>query len=206
MELASAALGPEDLLARARAGDRDALGQLLAAYRDYLALLARVQVGRRLRGKVDAQDLVQEACLKAHRHFARFRGRTEREWTAWLRQILATTAANLVRRYLGSRARDPRLERDLADAIDQSSRGLEAGFALPHSTPSQPAARREQAVLRAAALARLPDDHREAVILRHLEGLTFPDVAARMGRSVDSVKKLWARGLARLREQMRDPS
>ena len=206
MTLASATLGPEDLLARARAGDRDALGRLLATYHDYLSLLARIQVGRRLQGKVDAQDLVQEACLKAHRHFARFRGRTEREWTAWLRQILATTAANLVRRYLGSQGRDPRLERELADAFDQSSRCLEGGFALPHSTPSQQAARREQAVILAAALARLLDEYREAVILRHLEGLSFPDVAARMGRSVDSVKKLWARGLARLREQMRDPS
>ena len=196
----------EDLLALARTGDRAALGQLLDGYRDYLALLARLQVRQRLKGKVDPADLIQETYLKAHRHFATFRGRTEREWTAWLRQILATSAANQVRHYLGSKGRDPRLERELADAFADSSRCLEAGFALPQSTPSQQAARREQAVLLAEALARLPDDQREAVILRHLEGLSFPDVATQMGRSVDSVKKLWARGLARLREQMRSPS
>jgi RNA polymerase sigma-70 factor, ECF subfamily len=206
MPTLSPARAPEDLLALAQAGDGEALGQLLAMYRDYLALLARLQVRQRLQGKVDAQDLVQETYLKAHRHFARFRGTTEREWTAWLRQILATSAANLVRHYLGSKGRDPRLERELADAFADSSRCLEGGFALPQSTPSQQAVRREQAVLLAAALARLPEDQREAVILRHLEALTFPEVAEQMGRSVDSVKKLWARGLARLREQMRSPS
>ncbi|MBO0700530.1 MAG: sigma-70 family RNA polymerase sigma factor [Zavarzinella sp.] len=205
MATRTAPAAPEDLLARARAGDRDALGRLLGLYHNYLGLLARLQVRGRLQGKVDPADLVQETFLKAHRHFAAFRGSTEREWTAWLRQILATTAANLVRHYLGNRGRDPRLERELADAFDASSRCLEAGFALPGSTPSQQASRREQAVLLAEALARLPEDHREAVILRHLEGLTFPEVADRMGRSVDSVKKLWARGLARLRDLMRSP-
>jgi RNA polymerase sigma-70 factor (ECF subfamily) len=82
MATLSAARTPEDLLARAQAGDREALGQLLALYRDYLELLARLQVRPRLKGKLDAQDLVQETFLKAHRHFAQFRGTSEREWTA----------------------------------------------------------------------------------------------------------------------------
>ena len=203
MTALSAPGSPDQLLARAQAGDGPALGQLLALYHNYLNLLARLQVRRRLQGKVDPADLVQETFLKAHRHFATFRGATEREWTAWLRQILATSAANLVRHYLGNRGRDPRLEREMVDAFDESSRCLEGGFGLVQSTPSQQAVRREQAVLLAEALARLPEDHREAVILRHLEGLTFPEVADRMGRTVDSVKKLWARGLARLRDLMR---
>jgi RNA polymerase sigma-70 factor (ECF subfamily) len=59
--------------------------------------------------------------------------------------------------------------------------------------------RREQAVLLADALGRLPADYREVIILRQLEGLSFPEVARHMNRSQDSVKKLWVRGLARLR-------
>jgi RNA polymerase sigma-70 factor (ECF subfamily) len=59
--------------------------------------------------------------------------------------------------------------------------------------------RREQRVILADALAKLPDEYREAVVLRFLEGLSFAEVAARMGRSVDSVRKLWTRGLAQLR-------
>jgi RNA polymerase sigma-70 factor (ECF subfamily) len=60
---------PERLLVLARAGDVAALGRLLERYRGYLALLARLQIGRRLRGKVDAADMVQEAFLKAARDF-----------------------------------------------------------------------------------------------------------------------------------------
>jgi RNA polymerase sigma-70 factor (ECF subfamily) len=68
------------------------------------------------------------------------------------------------------------------------------------ASPSQQAVQREQAVLLADALERLPKDYRDIIILRHLEGLTFPEVARRMERTVDSVEKLWLRALARLRK------
>ena len=193
---------PGCLLRLARAGHGDALGRLLELYHSYLALLARVQIGRRLQGKVDPADLVQETFLEAHRDFAQFRGSTEEELVAWLRQILACNLANLVRHYLGTQRRNVRLERELADELDQSSRALDRSLAGRHSSPSQQAARREQAVLLADALEQLPDDYRDVLVLRHLEGLTFPQVSARMGRSLDSVEKLWMRGLARLRQIM----
>ena len=191
---------PEHLLQEARAGDAATLGRLLELYRRYLALLARVQIGQRLQGKVDASDLVQETFLEAHRHFARFRGASEAEVVRWLRQILAAKLADLLRRYLGTQGRDVRLERDIEDAFDRSSVLLDRGLVAPQSSPSQQAARREQAVLLADALGELPDDYREVLVLRHLEGLTFPEVARRMGRSLDSVEKLWMRALARLRQ------
>src|SRR5262249_18694074 len=87
------------LLRRARAGDGLALGELLERYRNYLKLLARLQGDRRLKGKFDASDLVQETFLEAHRDFDQFRGVTERELAAWLRQILVSNLANLVRHY-----------------------------------------------------------------------------------------------------------
>jgi RNA polymerase sigma-70 factor (ECF subfamily) len=195
---------PEQLLALARAGGGPALGELLELYRGYLALLARLQIGRRLQGKVDAADLVQETFLEAHRHFAEFRGTVEAELVCWLRQILAGLLANLVRRF-GTQRRDVRLEQELADELDRSSRVLDQSLAVPQSTPSQRAVRREQAVLLADALDRLPDDYREVIILHHLEGLTFPEIARRMGRSVDSVKNLWARALAHLRRSLGGP-
>src|SRR6266849_4077004 len=64
---------PEQLIPMARSGDGQALGQLLELYRNYLTLLARLQIGRRLQSKVDATDLVQDTFLKAHRHFGQFR-------------------------------------------------------------------------------------------------------------------------------------
>jgi RNA polymerase sigma-70 factor, ECF subfamily len=192
----------EQLLGQAQAGDNAALGQLLEQYRNYLALLARLQIGRRLQGKVDAADLVQETFLKAHRDFAQFRGASAGEWVSWLRQILALTLAQVVRRYCGTRRRDVRLERDLAHELDQSSRLLDRGLLAPSGSPSRQASRREQAVLLADALGELPEAYREVIILSHLEGLSFPEVAQRLGRTLDSVKNLWARALARLRRSL----
>ena len=191
---------PELLIRQARAADGPALGQLLEAYRGYLALLARTQIGRRLRGKVDASDLVQDAFLEAHRQFAHFQGTSEAELVAWLRQILAHRLAKTVRHYLGTQSRDLRLEQELGVELEQSSRVLGQGLVAPGSSPSHQAAGREQAALLADALNRLPEVYREVLVLRHLEGLSFPDAAERMGRSLDSVKNLWTRALARLRD------
>jgi RNA polymerase sigma-70 factor (ECF subfamily) len=122
----------------------------------------------------------------------------------WLRAILAANLADLARRFLRAKRRDIRLERELADDLDRSSRALGQGLAAPTSTPSQQAARREQGVLLAAALERLPADYREVLVLHYLEGLGHPDVARRMGRTIDSVKNLWARALGKLRRSLGD--
>jgi RNA polymerase sigma-70 factor (ECF subfamily) len=190
---------PEELLRLARAQDVPARGRLLEMYRPYLTLLARLQIGRRLRGKVDAADLVQETFLKAHRDLGLFRGRSEAELAHWLRQILVASLAMLVRRYYGTQRRDVRLECELALDAEHSSRVLDRGLVAADSSPSQRAARREQAVLLANALEQLPEDYREVIILRHMEGLAFPEVARQLGRTLDSVKKLWTRGLVQLR-------
>jgi RNA polymerase sigma-70 factor (ECF subfamily) len=194
----------ERLLGAARAGDADARGRLLDGYRNYLTLLARLQLSRSLRGKADPADVVQETFLKAHRDFGQFRGATEPELMGWLRRILATTVANLVRHYRGTQGRDVRLERSVADELDRSSRALDGGLVARLSSPSERAARREQAVLLADALESLPPAYGEVIILRHLEELSFPEIARRLGRSLDSVKKLWIRGLAHLRELLED--
>ena len=191
----------EKLIEAARGGDQAVLGQLLASYQNYLRLLARIEIGRRLRGKVDASDVVQETFLEAHRHFLNFEGHAGGQFTQWLRAILATTLANTVRRYLGTQARDLRLERELAADLDQSTCALGQILVDPHSSPSQQVMRGEQSLIVAEAMARLPEDYQSVLVLRHLEGLTFPQVAERMGRSLDSVEKLWLRGLTRLKRE-----
>lgn len=190
----------ERLIAQARGGDAPTLGRLLESYRNYLRLLARIQIGRRLQGKIDASDVVQETFLDANRYFANFRGHAEAQFVQWLREILAGTLANVVRRYLGTQARDVRLECALVADLDQSSCSLAQLLVDPHSSPSQHAGRAERVLLITEALAQLPVDYQTVIALRHLEGLTFPQVAERMGRSVDSVEKLWLRGLTRLRQ------
>jgi RNA polymerase sigma-70 factor (ECF subfamily) len=124
------------------------------------------------------------------------------EFTAWLRQIMAGILCGQLRKYFGTQKRDIRLERTLRENLDNSSMLLGKGLIDLHSSPSQQAARREQAVLLADALENMPKDYREVLVLRHMEGLTFPDIARRMERTQDSVEKLWVRGLARLRKEM----
>jgi RNA polymerase sigma-70 factor (ECF subfamily) len=195
---------PEFLLVMAKAGDGAALGQLLERYRNYMGLLVRLQVGRRLRSKVDVDDLLQEIWLEIHRKIALFRGCSEREFLTWVRRVIGSILANQIRHYIGTKGRDLRLERALTDELDQSSRAMNGSLVAPESSPSQQAVRREQAVLLADALQDLPEDYREVIILRQLEGLSFPDVARRVGRTEDSVKNVWLRALARLRRALED--
>lgn len=104
---------PQSLLTQALAGSEVARGELLDSYSHYLTLLARVQIGRGLQGKVDPADVVQETFLDAHRQFDRFRGDSEAELVAWLRRILAGQLALVFRKFLGTKARDVNLEQEL---------------------------------------------------------------------------------------------
>lgn len=192
-------IASDQLFTEARTGNVQALGRLLDAYRNYLTLLARLQIDRTLRVKLDASDVVQETFLEAHRDFEHFRGSSIGELVAWLRQILVRNLANQVRHYRGTKRRDIRLERHLGIAVDRSSEHLAEQVVFAGASPSHDAARCESAVVLADALGQLPADYRDVLVLRNLEELSFPEVALRMDRSVDSVKKLWARGLAQLR-------
>jgi RNA polymerase sigma-70 factor (ECF subfamily) len=192
----------ESLLILAKAGYSQALGRLLSRYRHPLAKQARVGLGPRLRVKLDVDDLLQEVALEAYRDIGRFRGRSEAEFLAWLRKILDTILLNQVRRYFGTRRRDLRRERRFGDDLEDSSWIGEEILTAPHTTPSQQAARRERALRLAAAVAALPALYREVVALRHREGLSFSEVARRMGRTEDSVKNVWVRALRRLRDSL----
>lgn len=195
---------PGQLLELAKAGDETALGTLLERYRRYLNLLARINIGRRLQAKLDASDVVQEAFLGAYRDFPKFRGGTEAEFTGWLRQVLANVLANLVRHYEKTQQRNVKLERQLVQELNQSSVAINLAFVAAQTTPSQIAARREMGVVLAEALDELSRDERELLVLRHFEELPFAEVAERMKRTIDSVKKLWPRALAHLRQIIRE--
>jgi RNA polymerase sigma-70 factor, ECF subfamily len=190
------------LLDALRQGDPAALERLVARYRPWLQLLARLQVESRFQGKFDGSDIVQQTLMEACRDLHQFKGQTEPELLAWLRQILAHVFAHEVRRYQGTQQRDVDLEIALDQQLGQSSQRLNDLMAASGSSPSQKAAANEQEVLLADVLARLPDDYREVIILRNMEGLSHEEVAQRMGRGVGAVRMLWIRALTRLREAM----
>ncbi len=176
-----------------------ALDRLLEGYCHYLMLLARTGLGTALQGKADPSDVVQETLLKAYQGFAQFRGQTEAELAAWLRQILARTVADLVRRHKGTGSRQLQRERSLEELLDQSSAALGKIVAARGSSPSQAAQGRECAVVLADALTKLPADYREVLVLRSIEEREWDQVAERMGRSTGAVRLLWTRALKQLR-------
>lgn len=192
-----------ETIQQAKQGDEESLGKLLVSYERYLKLLAEVQLGHALRCKVDASDIVQETFLEAHRGIRRFNGSSDEQLMAWLKSILATRLANTMRHYLGTQARDIRLEERIGQSLDHSALSLGGILAAPGSSPSQHVASKEQSQLVAEALLRLPTDYREVIVMRHLEGETFPVIAKAMQRSVDSVEKLWLRGMAKLKREVR---
>ena len=192
----------DSVIASAKRGDSRALGSLLEGHRAYLKMLARMQIGRLLQSKLDADDLLQEAFLRAHQAISRFRGTTGEEFLSWLRGILAHALADQIRRYYGTGQRDPKLERALEFEFECSSERFVRALAAPTSSPSRRAVRHEQAVQLAQAMERLPSSSREVLLLRHFQELSFPEIASRMGRTVDSVKNLWIRALGRLRREV----
>jgi RNA polymerase sigma-70 factor (ECF subfamily) len=192
-------VGVTTLIRQARQHEPGAIDRLLEQYRRYLKLLARTGIDASLQGKADPSDLVQETFLKAHRHFDRFRGEREGELMAWLRQILARSLADLIRRFHIGEARRVGRERSLEQMLNASSQALDRLLAGPGSSPSVSVQRRELAVVLADALAELNDDQREVIVLRSLEQRDWDEVASRMQRSVGSVRMLWARALKRLR-------
>jgi len=188
---------PELLLTQARAGDAQALGRLLELYRNYLRVVARAMIGQALRARLDASDLVQETFLKAHREFRQFLGTTEPELTAWLRQILVHTLANQARHHR-RHSRDYQRDEPLEALLERSSSGVQRALAAPLSSPSSIVSRREQAVLLADALEKMPADYREVFLMRNLEHIPFEEIAVRMGRSPGAARMLWTRAIKKL--------
>jgi RNA polymerase sigma-70 factor, ECF subfamily len=185
------------------ASDPHAHNLALEHFRAYLHLLARLHLGTQLPGKLDASDVVQQTLLEAHRKREQFRGQSAAEMAAWLRQMLACTIADALRA-AGRAKRNVARERSLEAALDQSSARLDAWLAAEQSTPSQQAQQQEQAVRLADALATLPEAQREALVLRHCQGLSLADISQRLGRSPAAVAGLLKRGLAQLRDLLQE--
>ena len=138
--------------------------------------------------------------LKAHECRDQLRGSSDAEQLAWLRKILANTLIDAVRKLA---PKTGLRERSMEASLEQSSLRLESMLAADQTTPSQKAIRHEQLVRLADALAQLPDDQRQAVELRHLQGLATAEIARRMGRSVAAVGGLLQRGLRRATTKFR---
>jgi RNA polymerase sigma-70 factor (ECF subfamily) len=201
-----------ELMAKARAGEADALGELCALYRNYLRMVVRTGMGPRLRERVELSDVVQEALVEVVRQFPQFTGQNEAALVGWLRRLVAQKLADLGRYH--SRAK--RAAGGAAVPLDapwnpgghamDSNGGAGAKLldmlALSQTSPSEAASRRELIVLLADALSDLPEAEAEVLWLYHAEALSFEAIGTRLGLGRKAVRGLWARGLKGLRRTL----
>ena len=170
----------------------------LDRYRSYLCLLARMQLGQRLQGKLDASDVVQQTLLQAHQAMGQFRGQDSGQLAAWLRQILAHNLAHVWRDFARAK-RDVARERSLEASLDASAARLNQWLQDQQSSPSQKAERSELLLLLAQALDTLPEPQREAIVLHYWQDWPLARIGAHLGRSPAAVAGLLHRGLKKLR-------
>ncbi|QEG41028.1 sigma-70 family RNA polymerase sigma factor [Roseimaritima ulvae] len=194
---------PEDMLHRVRQGNASSLGDLLELYRNYLTVLASMQLDNRLRRRMSTSDLVQETMLAAHRDFGQFRGASEGELVAWLRQILANCLSHAVEKHIHTQKRDLRREvaiDKVAKNLDESMVRLSNLAVDPAPTPSKVMAHRELAAELSNQLAKLKDRYRQVIIYRNLQGLPFDEIAERMQIRTGAARMLWVRAIAKFKD------
>ena len=196
-------LTTEKMIARVREGSGVSLGGLLELYRNYLTILAKTQVDNRLRRRMSTSDLVQETMLAAHRDFGQFRGGSEGELVAWLRQILSNCLSHAIEKHVYAKKRDVRREvalENVAKNLDESLVRLSRLAVDPAPTPSQVMAKNELATELSNQLAKLKDSYRDVIIYRNLQSLSFDEIAERMEIKSGAARMLWLRAIAKFKE------
>ncbi len=207
MSSAPAEAAPEvsisEMITHIRSGRRQSLGDLLQIYRNYLNILATTQLDARLRRRMSTSDLVQETMLAAHRDFDQFRGGSEGELLAWLRQILSHHLSHAIERNVYAKKRDIRREVSLdkvAKRIDDSIAGLSNLIPDPAATPSEIVCRRELAAELADQLAKLKPSYHDVIVYRNLQACSFDEIATKMDIKPGAARMLWLRAIAKFKE------
>lgn len=194
-----------ELIERSRQGDPDALSELVHSHEKRLLDSVRAELGRRIRQRLESCDIVQQVYLEALRDVHRFCDRGGDSFFHWLRAIAINRIRDADRDAFRTTKRGPELRAaDLGD--DASMLDLFEQVRGSLTSPTAAVRRDEQLELLARALARLSEDHREALRLRYLRHLDVPATAARMNRSERAVRSLCVRALIRLREILDDAS
>lgn len=189
-------------LERARDGDRSAVGVLFEGHRVRLERLVALRLDRRIRGRVDEADVVQDTFLEAARRLADYVDRPVMPFYLWLRFIANQRLQALCREHLGVRKRDVRREISIAGGgyPEASSEMLAAKLFGKLTTPSQAAMRAEMKACLTDALESMEAGDREIIALRHFEELGHAEVAHVLGIDESAASKRYIRALKRLKE------
>ncbi|MFO0939210.1 MAG: sigma-70 family RNA polymerase sigma factor [Pirellulales bacterium] len=176
----------------------------LGRYRDFLRGCIE-NISQKYQARFDASDIVQETLADAQQHLESYRGRSDAEFTSWLRKILARNLLDAVRR-VRSRKRDIAQERRLQRTHAGSGQKTSISMQAEQTSPSGRAIRNEEQLQMQTSLAALPEAQRLAITLHHLQGMTLAQVARQMNRSTSAVAGLLHRGLSALQRSVNQES
>ena len=190
------------LIRRAAAGEEAALRELFSRHRDRLKRMVHLRLSRRLAGRVDDSDILQEACLEAARRLEEYLREPKLPFFLWLRHLTALKLAEVHRRHLGTQLRDADREvtlhrggLPLADSVS-----LAAQLLGTLTTPSQAVIKAETRLLVQEALNSMDPIDREVLALKHFEQLSTAEIAEVLGLSKAGAGSRYLRAIKRLRE------
>lgn len=192
----------EALIQRAAAGDDAAWIELMGQHRERLRGMVAVRMDRRLRGRIDPSDVIQEACLTASQRLSEYAANPAMPFYLWLRWIAGQRLIDQHRRHLGAKGRDAGRELSLYHGAfpEATTADLAAHLLGRLSSPSQAAIRAEQTIRLQEALNALDPIDREILALRHFEHLTNGEAAEVLGLDKSAASKRYARALLRLKD------
>jgi RNA polymerase sigma-70 factor (ECF subfamily) len=191
-----------DLLRRVHEGDQQAMAELFGRYRERLRRMVRLRLDRRLQGRVDPSDVLQEAYLDVSRRAAEYAANPTMPLYLWLRFLTGQKLLALHRHHLGAQMRDAGCEVSLhRGAIPQASSASLAAQLLGRLTsPTQAAIRAEMQLRLQEILNTLDPIDREVLVLRHFEELSNNETAEVLGIQKSAASNRYVRALKRLKE------
>jgi RNA polymerase sigma-70 factor (ECF subfamily) len=190
------------LIERARAGDGTARDEILARHRDRLRRMVEMRLDRRLQGRIDASDVIQDAYVDVTRRLCEYLDEPKLPLFLWLRLVVGDRLQKLHRQHLGAQMRDAGREVSLyREALPTaSSAALAAQLLGRHTSPTQAAMRAERMLRLQEALNTLDPIDREVLSLRHFEELNRAETAQVLGIAEAAAAKRYIRALQRLKE------
>lgn len=185
-----------------RAGDGKVLARVFDIYRERLWQIVNFRIDSRLRGRVDADDILQEAYLDAQKRIEHFKEDTPQSLFIWLRLVTNQTLIDVHRRHLGTQARDANRERSISGhwASESTTFSLSSHLLGHLTSPSQAALRAELSQQLMLALDSMGAIDREVLALRHFEELSNGETARVLELSEQAASLRYVRALSRLKQ------
>jgi RNA polymerase sigma-70 factor (ECF subfamily) len=186
------------LVGLAKDGDESAMNQLWTVYGARVHWIMRLRMGKELRSKLESMDLAQDAVLSALTDIENFTYKNEGDFLRWL----STIAENRLRDNLDKLHAD---KRDIRKEIrlgrhgpNTASEAVRSPIPIEATTPSVIMSRKEELEKLERAIDKLRPEYKEVIVLTKIEGLSYDEIADKLGKSSEAVRKLVSRSMAAL--------